>query len=45
MVQFRNITDKNLEQWKGLGKQVIVYPPQFKGGDAVVPYDKARAAK
>jgi branched-chain amino acid transport system substrate-binding protein len=45
MVQFRNIADKNLEQWKGLGKQVIVYPPQFKGGEAIVPYDKARAAK
>ena len=45
MVQFLNIADKNLEQWKGLGKQVIVYPPQFKGGEAIVPYDKARAAK
>jgi branched-chain amino acid transport system substrate-binding protein len=45
MVQFRNIADKNLEQWKGMGKQVIVYPPQFKGGEAIVPYDKARKAK
>ena len=45
MVQFRNIADKNVDQFKGPGKQVIVYPPQFKGGEAIVPYDKARSAK
>jgi branched-chain amino acid transport system substrate-binding protein len=45
MVQFRNIQDKNVEQFRQTGKQVIVYPPQFKGGDAVFPYEKARSAK
>jgi branched-chain amino acid transport system substrate-binding protein len=42
MIQFRNIADKNVEQFRQTGKQVIVYPPQFKNGDAVVPYEKAR---
>jgi branched-chain amino acid transport system substrate-binding protein len=45
MVQFRNLQDKNVEQFRQLGKQVIVYPPQFKGGDPIVPFDKARKAK
>jgi branched-chain amino acid transport system substrate-binding protein len=45
MVQFRNLKDKDLEQFRQTGKQVIVYPPQYKGGDAVFPYEKARAAK
>jgi branched-chain amino acid transport system substrate-binding protein len=45
MIQFRNIADKNVDQFKGPGKQVIVYPPQFKSGDAIVPYEKARSGK
>jgi len=42
MIQFRNIADKNVEQFRQTGKQVILYPPQFKTGDAVAPYEKAR---
>ncbi|HUQ75156.1 MAG TPA: amino acid ABC transporter substrate-binding protein [Burkholderiales bacterium] len=45
MVQFRNLQDKNVEQFRATGKQVIVYPPQFKQGEAVVPFEKARGAK
>jgi len=45
MVQFRDLKDKDVEQFRQTGKQVIVYPPQFKGGDAIFPYEKARAAK
>jgi branched-chain amino acid transport system substrate-binding protein len=45
MIQFRNLVDKNVEQFRGPGKQVILYPPQFKSGDPIVPYDKARTAK
>jgi branched-chain amino acid transport system substrate-binding protein len=45
MVQFRNLQDKNVEQFRQMGKQVIVYPPQFHQGDAIVPYEKARSAK
>jgi branched-chain amino acid transport system substrate-binding protein len=45
MIQFRGIADKNVEQFRQTGKQVIVYPPQFKSGDPIVPYDKARKSK
>jgi branched-chain amino acid transport system substrate-binding protein len=42
MIQFRGIADKNLAQWRQPGKQVVLYPPQYKTGDAVMPFDKAR---
>jgi branched-chain amino acid transport system substrate-binding protein len=45
MVQFRDLKDKDVNQFLQKGKQVIVYPPQFKQGDAIVPYDQARKAK
>jgi branched-chain amino acid transport system substrate-binding protein len=40
MIQFRAIADKNVEQFRQPGKQVILYPPQYKNGD-LVPFDKA----
>jgi len=40
-VQFRSIEDKNLEQFRKSGKQVIVAPEAFKTGD-VVPFNQAR---
>jgi branched-chain amino acid transport system substrate-binding protein len=43
MIQFRGIADKNLEQWRQTGKQVVLYPSQYKTGEAVMPFDKARA--
>ena len=42
MIQFRDIADKNLDQWRQPGKQVVLYPSQYKTGDAVMPFDKAR---
>jgi branched-chain amino acid transport system substrate-binding protein len=42
MIQFRDIKDKNLEQWRQPGKQVVLYPSQYKTGEAVMPFDKAR---
>jgi len=45
MVQFCDLKDKDVNQFLQKGKQVIVYPPQFKQGDAIVPYDQARKAK
>ncbi|MFZ2736793.1 MAG: amino acid ABC transporter substrate-binding protein [Burkholderiaceae bacterium] len=35
MIQFRGIVDKNMEQFRQVGKQVIIYPPQFKNGEAL----------
>ena len=42
MGQFRGITDKNVEQFRQPGKQVILYPEAYKTGEVVVPFEKAR---
>ena len=40
-VQFRDIANKNLDQFRGPGKQVIVAPEAFKTGE-VVPFNEVR---
>jgi len=40
-VQFRGIADKNLDQFRSAGKQVIVAPDAFKTGE-VNPFSQAR---
>jgi branched-chain amino acid transport system substrate-binding protein len=40
MVQFRGVTDKNVEQFRQPGKQVIVEPAEYKTGE-VISFDKA----
>jgi branched-chain amino acid transport system substrate-binding protein len=40
--QFRGIEDKNMGQFRQTGKQVVLYPPQYKTGDVVAPFEKAR---
>ena len=43
--QFRGVADKNLDQWRKPGKQVVIYPEAYKTGDVITPFDKARKAK
>ena len=40
--QFRGIVDKDMAQFRQTGKQVVLYPPQYKTGDVVAPFEKAR---
>jgi branched-chain amino acid transport system substrate-binding protein len=40
MVQFQNIDDSGLDQYRTAGKQVILYPPQYKDGDLMAPFAK-----
>jgi branched-chain amino acid transport system substrate-binding protein len=40
--QFRGVVDKNIDQFRQPGKQVVLYPPQFKTGDVIAPFEKAR---
>jgi branched-chain amino acid transport system substrate-binding protein len=40
-VQFRGIADRNLEQFRNPGKQVIVAPGAYKTGD-LLPFNRAR---
>ena len=42
MAQFRGVADKNVDQFRQPGKQVVLYPPQFKTGDVMAPFEKVR---
>jgi branched-chain amino acid transport system substrate-binding protein len=43
--QFRGVADKDIEQFRKPGKQVILWPEQYKTGEVVEPFEKARSAK
>jgi branched-chain amino acid transport system substrate-binding protein len=43
--QFRGVVDKNVEQFRQSGKQVVLFPDQYRTGDLVAPFEKARTAK
>jgi branched-chain amino acid transport system substrate-binding protein len=43
--QFRGVVDKDLEQFRKPGKQVVIYPDDYKTGDVIAPFEKARKAK
>jgi branched-chain amino acid transport system substrate-binding protein len=40
--QFRGVVDKNIEQFRQSGKQVILFPANLKSGDLVNPFEAAR---
>jgi branched-chain amino acid transport system substrate-binding protein len=40
--QFRGVVDKNLDQFRQPGKQVVLYPDAYKTGDVIAPFEKAR---
>jgi branched-chain amino acid transport system substrate-binding protein len=40
--QFRGVKDKDLEQWRQPGKQVVISPESVKMGEVVTPFEKAR---
>ncbi len=40
--QFQGIVDKNMDQFKKSGKQVILFPPNLKSGELVTPFEAAR---
>jgi branched-chain amino acid transport system substrate-binding protein len=40
--QFRGVVDKDMDQFRKIGKQVVLYPDQYKTGDVVAPFEKAR---
>ncbi|HEX2828056.1 MAG TPA: amino acid ABC transporter substrate-binding protein [Burkholderiales bacterium] len=43
--QFRGVVDKDTEQFRQPGKQVVIYPDAYKTGNAITPFEKARSAK
>jgi branched-chain amino acid transport system substrate-binding protein len=42
MTQLRGIVDKNVDQFRGPGKQVILEPVRLKTGELIAPFEKAR---
>jgi branched-chain amino acid transport system substrate-binding protein len=42
LTQFQNVEPNNLEQFKSGDKQPILYPPEYKTGEMIYPYDAAR---
>jgi len=40
--QFRGIVDKDQEQFRQPGKQVVLYPEQYKTGEVLAPFEKVR---
>jgi branched-chain amino acid transport system substrate-binding protein len=43
--QFRGVVDKDMEQFRKPGKQVVVFPDEYKTGEVITPFEKARQAK
>jgi branched-chain amino acid transport system substrate-binding protein len=39
--QFQNIKGNKIEDFRDLSTEVIVYPPQYKSGEVIYPYEKA----
>ena len=42
LAQFRGVVDKNIEQFRTPGKQVILFPDKLKSGDLISPFEAAR---
>ena len=42
LAQFRGVADKNIDQFRTAGKQVILFPDSLKTGEVVFPFEKAR---
>jgi branched-chain amino acid transport system substrate-binding protein len=43
--QFRGVVDKDVEQFRQPGKQIVIYPGDYKTGDLITPFEKARGGK
>ena len=42
LIQYRGIQGSDVEQFKQPGKEVILYPPQYKSADLQVPFEPAQ---
>jgi branched-chain amino acid transport system substrate-binding protein len=40
--QFQNIKGNTIDDFRDLKTEVIIYPPEFKSGEAIYPYEKAK---
>jgi branched-chain amino acid transport system substrate-binding protein len=42
MVQYQKIQGNDIEQFRGPGKKVVLYPDEFKSGNIIYPYSAAK---
>jgi branched-chain amino acid transport system substrate-binding protein len=42
MVQFQKVQGTSIEQFRGPGKKVVLYPDEFKSGNIIYPYSAAK---
>jgi branched-chain amino acid transport system substrate-binding protein len=42
MVQYQKIQGTSVEQFRGAGKKVVLYPDEFKSGSIIYPYSAAK---
>jgi len=42
MVQYQKISGNSIDQFRGPGKKVVLYPDEFKSGDLIYPYAAAK---
>lgn len=42
LVQYQSLVEKDVEQFRKPERMVIVHPPQYKTGEVIVPFEKAR---
>ncbi len=42
LVQYHGVVGNDVEQFKHPGKQAIIYPPRFKSGDLVTPFESVK---
>jgi branched-chain amino acid transport system substrate-binding protein len=40
--QFQNVKGKTIDDFRDLSTLVIIYPPQYKSGEVIYPYEKAK---
>lgn len=41
-IQYQNIRDRDINQFRQPGKQVILYPPELRSGDLIYPFARAQ---
>jgi len=40
LIQFQNIKGNSIDDFRDLSTEVILYPPQYKSGNLIYPYEK-----
>jgi branched-chain amino acid transport system substrate-binding protein len=41
-VQFHNVKGNDIEQFRTMGTQTVLTPAEYKSGDMIYPYEKAK---